>query len=81
MTNSVLYTPHKILSVQLKEDGTLAVVRQYPSNMAYGNGMPCPDRVEKEIYGVVDGKIALIETKAGKHTPAYVVQEQVTFDD
>ena len=57
------------------------VARKYPSNMVYGNGQPVHDRVEKEVYGVVDGKIVLIETKTGKHTPAYMVKETVTFDE
>ena len=75
--------PHTVRSVCLTESGTLEVVRQYPSNSRYmtNPSMPTPDRVEKEIYGVVDGKIALIETKIGRHEPAYVVNEKVTFDD
>ncbi len=60
--------------------GNLEIVRRYPSNMAYGNGTPVPDRVEKEVYGVVDGKITLIQTIQGKHEPAYRVEERITFD-
>lgn len=75
--------PHVVRSVCLTESGTLEVIRQYPSNSSYMTNppMPVPDRVEKEIYGVVDGKIVLIETKTGKHTPAYMVKETVTFDE
>ena len=62
------------------ETGNLEVVRRYPSNMAYGNGSPVPDRVVKEIYGVVDGQITLIETVMGKHEPAYVVPEKIIFE-
>jgi hypothetical protein len=83
MSNTTtIFQPHTILSAHLTGDGErLNIVRKYPSNMTYGNGQPVPDRVEKEVYGVVDGKIVLIETKTGKHTPAYMVKETVTFDE
>jgi hypothetical protein len=76
MSNTTtIFQPHTILSAHLTGDGDrLNIVRKYPSNMAYGNGQHVPDRVEKEVYGVVDGK-------TGKHTPAYMVKETVTFDE
>lgn len=72
-----------VRSVCLTESGTLEVIRQYPSNSSYMTNppMPVPDRVEKAIYGVVDGKIALVEVKVGRHEPAYTVREKVTFDE
>ena len=59
MSNTTtIFQPHTILSAHLTGDGErLNIVRKYPSNMVYGNGQPVPDRVEKEVYGVVDGKI------------------------
>lgn len=40
-----------------------------------------PDRVWKEIYGVVEGKLALIETIDGKHTPGYYTPETIVFEE
>ena len=78
--NSILFQEHKVVSADLNEnDGTISIVRQYPSNMAFGNGSPVPDRVEKEVYGVVDGCIALIKKVEGSHQPAYVVPESISF--
>lgn len=71
--------PHKIVSVTLTEEGTLEVVRQYPNNIAYGNGNYAPDTVKKEIYKAEGGKIVLSETLDGKHTPAYMVAERIEF--
>lgn len=72
--------PHRIVDAYHNQiDGTIVIVRQYPSNMVLGNGEPVPDRVEKETYGVVGGKIALIQIQEGKHKPAYMVPESVEF--
>jgi len=37
-------------------------------------------RVYKEIYGAVDGKVVLLQTKEGKYTPAHTVDEKIEFD-
>ena len=72
--------PHKIVDAYHNlMDGTIVIVRQFPSNTVYGNGNPVPDRVEKETYGVVDGKIALIRKQDGVHKPGYYVPESVEF--
>lgn len=76
-----IFITSQVVRAGLNTDtGNLEIVRRYPSNMAYGNGTPVPDRVEKEVYGVVDGKIALIQTVQGKHEPAYCVEEKFSFD-
>lgn len=76
-----IFTTSEVVRAGLNTNtGNLEIVRRYPSNMAYGNGTPVPDRVEKEVYGVIDGKIALIQTIQGKHEPAYRVEERITFD-
>ena len=77
---AVILTQHKIVDAYHNlMDGTIVIVRQYPSNTVYGNGNPVPDRVEKETYGVVDGKIALIRKQDGVHKPGYYVPESVEF--
>lgn len=74
------YIPHKIVSVTINKFGELEVVRQYPSNRAYGNGDRCPDRVVKEIYRADElGMIRLAESIEGTHTPAYTVPEKIEF--
>lgn len=76
-----VYEPHTVHRAGLiPETGNLEIVRRYPSNMTYGSGKPVPDRLVKEVYGVVDGQITLIETVIGKHEPAYVVPEKITFE-
>jgi hypothetical protein len=76
-----IHEPHRIVKAQIGPDGQLEVVRQYPSNMAYGNGLPFPDKVVKEIYGVVDGRIALINTVEGKHIPPQLMPERIEFNE
>ena len=80
MQTTNIHTPHKIVKSYLNEmDGTIVIVRQYPSKMAFGNGEAVPDRVVKETYGIVDGRIGLIQTQEGKHKPAYIVPESVEY--
>lgn len=80
MQTSNIHAPHKIVKSYLNEmDGTIVIVRQYPSNMAYTNGTVVPDRVVKETYGIVDGRIGLIQTQEGVHKPSYIVPESVEF--
>jgi hypothetical protein len=81
MSNAYLFRQHTILRAGLEENGTLEIVRKYPSNMSYGNGEPCPDEVIKEIYAVQEGKIVLKEEVRGKHTPARYMPESIDFGD
>lgn len=77
---AVIHTPHKVVDAYLNEmDGAIVIVRQYPSNMAYANGVSVPDRVVKETYGIVNGRIGLIQTQEGVHKPSYIVPESVEF--
>lgn len=64
-------------SVQLTEDGNIEVVRRIPSNaiLTVMPSIPAPDSLIKEIYGVLDGKIVLIETKQGTVKPAQYIAE------
>jgi mannitol/fructose-specific phosphotransferase system IIA component len=77
---TVIHTPHKVIEAYHNViDGTIVIVRQYPSGMAYGNGNPVPDRIVKETYGVTKEGIALIQTQEGQHKPGYYVPESVEF--
>jgi hypothetical protein len=71
----------KITSVTLNEKtNTLEVIKRQSPDFVYGNGLVPPDAVWKEIYGVADGKITLIEKIQGKHIPAEKVPEQIIFE-
>ena len=76
---TMFHRQHRIVSVTLTDEG-MEVVRQYPSQIMYGNGKATPDDITKEIYKVnAMGKITLFTTIHGKHTPAYVVPEKIEF--
>ena len=81
--SSLLHKPHTIVSCTLTSEGTIEVIRQYPSNMSYLTypGTQAPDTVIKEIYGSVNGKIELIKQINGRHTPAHTVPESFDFDE
>jgi hypothetical protein len=78
---STISIPHTIVSVTLTDSGQIEVVRRYPSNLMYmcNPPKPAPDRVTKEIYAVVDGKIAMVKEIGGIHTPATHIPETITF--
>lgn len=78
--SSFLYIKHDIISANLI-DGQMEIVKRFPSNSCYCNGNPCPDTIVKEIYGVVDGKIELIKTIQGIHTPSHVIKETFEFSN
>lgn len=70
----------KILDASHSEvSNTISVVVQYPSQAVFGNGAPIPDKVIKTTYGVVDGKIAIIDIQEGTHHPAQLIPEYVEF--
>ena len=65
-----------ILGVDLKEDGTLEIIKKTSSSGVW----PEMNRVIKEIYGVSDGKIVLVKEINGKLEQARLVQETITFE-
>jgi hypothetical protein len=72
-----MYNPiTTILSADLKEDGTFEVIKKISSSGVW----PEINRIVKEIYGVVDGKITLIKEINGKLEQARVVPERITFE-
>ena len=70
---------HKILSVELTSDGAMEVVRKIPSNAIYCSGDHVPDRILKETYICINGKIVHVGTIEGKHTPAKWQEEKIEF--
>lgn len=77
---STFHVAHDVISANLV-NGNIEIVRRYPSNMCYGNGTQAPDRIVKEIYGSVDGKVQLVQTITGKHTPGHFVKETFEFEN
>ena len=72
----------QIISFYLNVDNnTIEIVKRIPSNMMYACNppRPAPDTVFKEIYGIKDNKIQLIETINGNHIPSSFHEEQFIF--
>lgn len=59
----------------------LEVTCREPSNQILCSNppQPAPDRVYKEFYGVVDGKIERVRIIEGTHVPASTTPEQFQF--
>lgn len=77
-------TTPQIVSVTLLNGGdTLQVIKRHPSNMVLACNPPLqvPDRLTKDIYCVVDGKIALLKTEEGKAIPQQITPEKFVFDN
>lgn len=66
----------------IEENNTIEVVKRIPSNIMYACNppRPSPDTVYKEIYGIVDGRIMLINKIFGKHIPESYNCEQILFE-
>ena len=59
----------------------IEIIYQESSIWVYCNGQSPPDKVWKEIYGVVDGKITPIKTAYGKHIPSRIVDESIDWPE
>lgn len=81
----------KIVSVTVKEI-TIEIVYRQQSFITYTSGTISinnsyqyqnynPDRVWKEIYGLKDGKMTLLEVVTGKIIPEQHIPESIEFDD
>jgi len=63
-------------------NGRIEIIKRYKSNSTYACSPPMkvPDTVIKEIYGIdKKGKIALLDTITGKHTPQQTTPESIDF--
>lgn len=72
----------QIIRFYLNEDNnTIEIVKMIPSNAMYACNppRPVPNTVFKEIYGIKDNKIQLIEKINGNHIPASYHEEQFIF--
>lgn len=77
-----MFTKIEIVSVEIKNGGdTLEVIKREPSNAMYACNPPkkVPDKLTKEIYSVVDGKIVLLKTENGIVVPAEIIPEKFQF--
>lgn len=80
-----IYNPNvSIVSVKITNEGkNMEVVKREASNIMYACNPPrtAPDRVWKEIYGIGPAGTFILEDKvSGKHTPASIVEEKITFE-
>lgn len=87
-TNTLTFSspPNRKEVVSFKFDETMQrieVVFRQKSNANYaciGAGA-VPDTISKEIYGISNGRIALLKVIRGTHTPERFEPESITFDD
>lgn len=78
-----IYGQKEVINVEIKETTIVIAYREHPNYtyaINYNNIQPA-DRVWKEVYGLKDGKMTLLEVIHGKHTPSHNVQETIEFDD
>lgn len=79
-----MYGEKRLVRVDVKNT-TIEIIYRQSSNIAYAiagylNSSP-PDRVWKEIYGLKDGKMSLLQTVEGKHIQARHIPESIEFDE
>jgi hypothetical protein len=77
-----MFNDTKVMSFKFDEiSQTIEVTFRTPSHGIYVSipGGPVPDKVWKEIYGIKDGKIALLEIVEGIHIPLRIVDEKFSF--
>jgi len=77
-----MYSQREVIKVEIRET-TIAIAYREKPNFTYAvNYASTPaDRIWKEVYGLKDGKMTLLEVIHGKHTPSHNVQETLEFDD
>lgn len=71
------------ISSEFKEtsNGNLLIIVKRQAQVQIGSIYPLADKVWKEIYGVSDGNLKLINTVYGKVIPAHSVSEVIEFDE
>lgn len=70
-----------IESVVTFDDGVDIVYREKSNTMFLSNPpQPCPDKIWKEQWRIIDGKLQLSKTVKGFHTPAKNIPETIIFD-
>ena len=76
------YSPDIVGYVFDEEGQTLTITFREKSNIILTSypSQPAPDRVWKEVYGVVEGKLVKIKEIKGTHIPSHTIKEQFVFD-
>ena len=66
-----------------QQKNEIEVVFRQPSNMTLTSNpsKPAPDKVWKEVYGIVDGKLKMLRKIMGTHTPQRFEPEQFKFEE
>lgn len=73
----------EVVSFKLdQERNIIEVIFREPSNLTLlcNPPKPAPDKVWRETYGVVDGRIAIVRRDDGVHSPGRYVDESISFD-
>lgn len=70
----------RIMSVE-HVDNTLIVIRRFenPTLLMSNPPQKAPDRIAKEVWGVIDGRLALLRTVRGRVVPPS--PETIMFDE
>lgn len=74
----------EIIDVQhFVEENKLVVIKRIKSNRTYMTypPHPVPDKVWKEVWGVQDGILTILEHVEGTHEPEHTVKEKFIFED
>lgn len=74
----------EIIDVQhLESENQIVIIKRIKSNRSYLTHppRPVPDQVWKEIWGVEDGILTLLEKIKGIHEPEHTVKEKFIFED
>jgi hypothetical protein len=77
----MIYGFAEVIDATLTEDGKMIITKRKRSQTVYGNGIPVPDEVWREVYESVDGRIVMKRRIDGKHTPRAIVEERMEFPD
>lgn len=72
-----------IISAGFNEQGQMEIVTRYPSNTILTSCPPqkAPDRIVRDVYGVVSGAIKLVKTFEGMVEPAQLREERVVWSN
>lgn len=64
------------------EENKIVIIKRIKSYRMYATSppRPVPDHVFKEIWGVQDGILTLLEQIEGKHEHEYTVKEKFIFE-
>jgi hypothetical protein len=62
----------QVIEVVFRDPSGIVLLRNPP--------IPAPDRVWRETYGIVDGRLAIVKRDEGTHTPGRYMDERISFD-